>query len=95
MRGSVISDLDPGERSGFTFPIEDGCLQSRDEVMPNAPREYRSGTSEGVDFYHGDVCTEIHRGLPVWAMFAGAMIRADRDYDDISEAEANVYSASP
>ena len=91
--GPVISDLDPEDLRGFTFPIEGGCLPSRDEVMPNAPREYRSGTSEGVDFYHGDVCTEIHRGLPVRAMFAGVVIRADRDYDEITEAEANVYSA--
>lgn len=90
--GPVVSDLDPEDPRGFVFPIEGGCLPSRDEVMPNAPREYRSGTSEGVDFYHGDVCTEVHRGLPVRAMFAGIVIRADHDYDEITEAEANVYS---
>jgi hypothetical protein len=88
----VISDLDPEDLRGFTFPIKGGCLPSRDEVMPNAPREYRSGMSEGIDFYHGDACTEVHRDLPVWAMFARVVIRADRDYDEITEVEANVYS---
>jgi len=89
----VISDLDPDDLRGFTFPIEGACLPSRDEVMPNAPRPYRSGTSEGVDFYHGDVCTEVRRGIPVRAMFAGVVIRADHDYDEVTEAQANVYTA--
>jgi len=89
----VISDLDADDLRGFTFPIEDACLPSRDEVMPNAPRPYRSGTSEGVDFYHGDVCTEVRRGIPVRAMFAGVVIRADHDYDEITEAAANAYTA--
>ena len=89
----VISDLDPDDLRGFTLPIEGACLPSRDEVMPNAPRPYRSGTSEGVDFYHGDVCTEVRRGLPVRAMFAGVVIRADHDYDEITEAQATVYTA--
>lgn len=88
-----VSDLDPGDLRGFTFPVEGACLPSRDEVMPNAPRLYRSGISEGVDFYHGDVCTDVRRGLPVRAMFAGVVIRADHDYDEISETEANVYAA--
>ena len=89
----VVSDLDPNELRGFTFPIEGGCLPSRDEVMPNAARPYRSGTNEGVDFYHGDVCTPVDQGLPVLAMFAGVVIRADHDYDEITETEANAYIA--
>jgi murein DD-endopeptidase MepM/ murein hydrolase activator NlpD len=89
---AVISDLDPEDLRGFTFPIEGGCLPSRDEVMPNAPREYRSGFSEGVDFYDGDVCTAVERGLPVHALFTGIVIRADHDYDEITEMEASVYA---
>jgi murein DD-endopeptidase MepM/ murein hydrolase activator NlpD len=79
-----ISDLDPNDPTGFVFPHEGACLPSRDEVMPNAPRVYRNGFHEGVDFYHGDVCTEIFRGLPVRAMYDGVVVRAMHDYLDIT-----------
>ena len=88
-----ISDLDPGDPTGFVFPHEGACLPSRDEVMPNAPRVYRNGFHEGVDFYHGDVCTEIVRGLPVRAMFDGVIVRAMHDYRDISPQVVAVLTA--
>ena len=87
------SDLDPGDLTGFAFPIAGGCLPSRDEVMPNAPRAYRDGVHEGVDFYEGDVCTPIAQGLPVLAMHAGVVIRADLDYVDITPEEIEVLAA--
>src|SRR5690606_17294390 len=51
-----VSNLDPDDPRGFTMPIEGACLPSRDAVMPNAPRAYRNGVHEGVDFYNGDIC---------------------------------------
>ncbi|MEX2229282.1 MAG: M23 family metallopeptidase [Dehalococcoidia bacterium] len=87
------SDLDPGDLTGFAFPIAGGCLPSRDEVMPNAPRTYRDGVHEGVDFYEGDVCTPIAQGLPVLAVHAGVVIRADLDYVDITPEEIEVLAA--
>ena len=88
-----ISDLDPGDPVGFVFPHEGACLPSRDEVMPNAPRVYRNGFHEGVDFYHGDVCTEIVRGLPVRAMYDGVIVRAMHDYRNISPQVVAVLTA--
>ena len=79
-----VSSLDPADLTGFVFPLDGACLPSRDEVMPNAPRSYRNGTHEGVDFYHGDVCTEIVRGLPVRAMYEGVVTRAMHAYQDIT-----------
>ncbi|MDA0352394.1 MAG: M23 family peptidase [Chloroflexi bacterium] len=79
-----ISDLIPDVLTGFAYPIADACLPSRDEVMPNAPRTYRNGFHEGVDFYNGDVCTEISRDLPVLAMYDGVVVRALHDYVDIT-----------
>ena len=35
----------------FIYPIKGACLPSSDDLMPNAPREYRGGIHEGVDFY--------------------------------------------
>ncbi|MBM3138792.1 MAG: M23 family metallopeptidase [Chloroflexi bacterium] len=78
------SKLDPRQLTGFVMPIEGACLPSRDAVMPNAPRTYRNGVHEGIDFYHGDVCTPIRKDLPVRAMYAGAIVRADRRYREIT-----------
>lgn len=89
----VVSDLDPQDLHGFTFPIDGGCLPSRDEVMPNAPRDYRAGVNEGVDFYFGDVCTEVVRGTPVLAMFSGVVIRADHAYTDITQSDYDAHVA--
>jgi murein DD-endopeptidase MepM/ murein hydrolase activator NlpD len=83
----LTSDLDAEGLSGFTMPIAGGCLPSRDAVLPNAPRAYRNGVHEGVDFYNGDVCTTITRGLEVMAMYDGVVIRADHDYVDITPSQ--------
>jgi murein DD-endopeptidase MepM/ murein hydrolase activator NlpD len=55
--------------------------------MPNAPREYRFGVHEGVDFYPGRACATIERGMPVMAVETGIVIRADVDYKDITQEE--------
>jgi murein DD-endopeptidase MepM/ murein hydrolase activator NlpD len=55
--------------------------------MPNAAREYRAGTHEGVDFYSYDNCTEIVADTPVLAAKDGVVVRADHDYTPLSEGE--------
>jgi len=72
---------------GFRFPIEGACLSSREDFMPNAPREYRSGIHEGIDFYDGYNCVPIPRGTPVLAAKTGVVIRADHDYKEITAEE--------
>lgn len=72
---------------GFLFPIAGGCLPQSDALMPNAPRAYRSGIHEGVDFYVYDNCTDIVEGTPVLAAKDGVVARADLGYTDLTEAE--------
>jgi murein DD-endopeptidase MepM/ murein hydrolase activator NlpD len=72
---------------GFHFPIDGACLPQEDDLMPNAPREYRLGTHEGVDFYEGRCCVAVARGMPVLAAKTGVVIRADLDYQDITAEE--------
>ena len=55
--------------------------------MPNAPREYRGGTHEGVDFYDYDNCTTIEAGGPIIAAKDGVVVRADLDYHDLTQEE--------
>jgi murein DD-endopeptidase MepM/ murein hydrolase activator NlpD len=83
--------------SGFIFPIQGGCLPTGDQLMPNAPREYRQGTHEGVDFYNVDNCTDIGLGTPIVAAKSGVVIRADLGYVDLTleryqELAANLTS---
>ncbi|MCJ7509650.1 MAG: M23 family metallopeptidase [Dehalococcoidia bacterium] len=72
---------------GFHFPIDGACLPQEDDLMPNAPREYRLGTHEGVDFYEGRCCVAVARGMPVLAAKTGVVIRVDHDYQDITAEE--------
>jgi murein DD-endopeptidase MepM/ murein hydrolase activator NlpD len=55
--------------------------------MPNAPREYRGGIHEGVDFYGYDNCAKIAKGTAVLAAKGGTVIRADHEYHPLTPAE--------
>ena len=74
---------------GFVFPIEGACLPNTDRLMPNAPREYRAGIHEGVDFYAGYNCATVLEGTPVLAAKAGTVIRADHGFVEMTEVELN------
>lgn len=70
--------------TGFIFPIAGACIPQGDQLMPNAPRTYRNGFHEGLDFYPGLACAEVKRGTPIVAVAAGTVVRADLDYKDIT-----------
>lgn len=81
--------------SGFIMPIAGACLPKSDRLMPNAPRTYRKGIHEGIDFYNSDSCTKIGRGTPVVAAKAGRIVRADVAYVDVTKAQVDAYLADP
>jgi murein DD-endopeptidase MepM/ murein hydrolase activator NlpD len=72
---------------GFISPIKGGCLPAGDQLMPNAPRVYRGGIHEGVDLYDYDNCAKIGKGTAIVAAKDGVVIRADHDYQPLSEAQ--------
>jgi murein DD-endopeptidase MepM/ murein hydrolase activator NlpD len=78
---------------GFRYPIEGACLPTNDDLMPNAPRDYRWGVHEGIDFYNGDACVPIERGMPVLAAKTGVVIRVDHDYQAITAEEMDALLA--
>lgn len=90
----VVPNGDPNLR-GFIYPIAGGCLPKGDQLMPNAPRDYRNGIHEGVDFYPSDNCTAIGKGTPVMAAKAGTVIRADLNYLSPTPAQMSLYLANP
>jgi len=79
--------------SGFSYPIAGACLPSSDNLMPNAPREYRAGIHEGVDFYSGYNCADIPANTPAMAVKAGKVIRADHAFVDMTLDELNAILA--
>lgn len=72
---------------GFVFPIAGACLPYIDRLMPNAPREYRAGIHEGVDFYAGYNCATVLEGTPVVAARAGTIVRADHSFVEMTPEE--------
>ncbi len=80
---------------GFIYPIAGACLPKGDQLMPNAPRTYRQGTHEGVDFYGVDNCTQIGLGTPVHAAKAGRVIRVDTAYENPTPLQMSALLANP
>ncbi len=66
----------------FKVPVQGSQLGGRELQMPGAPRHYRLGVHEGVDFYWG-------AGTPVWAAAAGVVIRATHAYELPDEQSFN------
>jgi murein DD-endopeptidase MepM/ murein hydrolase activator NlpD len=87
------STLDPEDLRGFLYPVAGGCLPGFDGLMPNAPRAYRNGVHEGVDWYPGSGCAAIERGTLVYAMHDGVVVRVDHDYVDVTLAQLEALQA--
>jgi murein DD-endopeptidase MepM/ murein hydrolase activator NlpD len=68
----------------YAWPISGDYLDltPRDLQMPGAPRHYRQGIHEGIDFYWA-------KGTPVFAAAAGTIIRATVDYETPAEIVFN------
>jgi murein DD-endopeptidase MepM/ murein hydrolase activator NlpD len=85
--------LDPRIPRPFTWPIAGACLPQADLLMPNAPRSYRNGVHEGLDFYPASSCARVEHGTPVLAMYEGTVVRADFDYRDITPQQVQDLAA--
>jgi len=81
--------------TGFRMPIAGACLPKSDKLMPNAPRDYRKGKHEGIDFYNSDSCTKVTRGTPVLAAKAGKVVRVDSSYVDVTKKQVDAFLANP
>jgi len=79
---------------GLRVPIEGATLTSRDFQMPGAPRHYRLGVHEGMDFYGHTVGVPVNRDTPVRAVADGVVIRALVDYQPLTAAQADAWYAA-
>ena len=65
---------------GLAIPLEGADVPTDPELLPNAPREFRGGWHEGLDF-RADAGTEVR------AVAAGTIARSDHDFVDWSAEE--------
>ena len=86
-----VGVADPSEESPIgihlAMPLAGACITNDDDQMPNAPREYRNGIHEGVDFFTGFACIDVPEGLDALAAYDGTVIRADHQYKDITDED--------
>ena len=84
---------------GFQIPVAGACVPTSEALLPGAPRTYRNGIHEGVDFYSGAVggCPpelSVTLATPILAAKRGVVIRADWDYAEITQAELDAAAAA-
>jgi murein DD-endopeptidase MepM/ murein hydrolase activator NlpD len=72
-------------------PIQGARVSTKDSHLPGAPRPYRNGVHEGLDYYSWTSRISIDSRTPVIAVADGVVVRADHDYQEMSEAERNRY----
>jgi murein DD-endopeptidase MepM/ murein hydrolase activator NlpD len=68
---------------GLLVPIADAPVPTDPELLPNAPRDYRAGWHEGIDF-------PADEGTEVRAVAAGTILRIDHDFVDWSKQQRDV-----
>ncbi|MEW6244129.1 MAG: M23 family metallopeptidase [Bacillota bacterium] len=70
------------ERLSFlSMPVRGARVPDFAGQLPGSPRSYRNGVHEGVDIYGPP------KGTPIYAAGSGVIIRADIDYEELTDAE--------
>ncbi|SDY78153.1 Murein DD-endopeptidase MepM and murein hydrolase activator NlpD, contain LysM domain [Evansella caseinilytica] len=68
-------------------PIQEAAVSVIPGHLPGAPRNYRNGYHEGIDWYDYASGAEITTDTPIYAMAEGIVVRADHDFTEYSSPE--------
>lgn len=83
-----------GEPAGYLYPMANRHVPTPSSQLPNAPRDYRCGFHEGVDFYPDQSGPYFARGTEVWAARDGEVVRADHDFTEYTTVERDADLAT-
>jgi peptidoglycan LD-endopeptidase LytH len=75
------------ESAKFSLPLEAASLPQKPENLPNAPREYRRGVSQGFVFTGLDSGMQVQYGMPVLAAADGEVKFLDSNFKEQTVAE--------
>lgn len=74
--------------SFLSKPIKGAHVSTKDSSLPGAPRTYRKGVHEGIDWYGGPTTgVPITKNTPVFSMADGIVVRVDHHYKEMTTAE--------
>ena len=73
--------------SFLSHPVQGAKVSSVDGQLPNAPRRYRNGVHEGLDYYSGSSGVSVTKNTPVLAAGPGMVIRADHGFQEMTREE--------
>lgn len=68
-------------------PIEQASVSTVESHLPGAPRNYRNGYHEGIDWYDYTTEVDINKDTPILAQSEGTVIRADHDFEEYPSHE--------
>ena len=85
--GQLEGRYDTWRLSRFKLPILGAKLPDDNNLLPGARRAYRFGIHQGFDMYEGHVGVPTGYGAPVIASRSGTVVRADTDYQEMSNEQ--------
>ena len=91
--GQLAAESVPSE-GGWIFPVAGAVLPARESQMPNAPRDYRGGTHEGIDIYNHADGTPLACGEEVLNAQNGWIVRADHEWTPMVTREYEGLTAA-
>lgn len=68
-------------------PLPGTQVSTKDSHLPGAPRPYREGKHEGLDYYGGYIGRELNFGEPVYSAGPGIVMRIDHAYSELDPDE--------
>jgi peptidoglycan LD-endopeptidase LytH len=86
---TILEKQIKADNARLTIPLQGAHLPDKDNNLPNAPREYRKGVSQGFVFTGVDSGISIGYGMPVLAASDGEIVKLDVNFTEMTQSDFN------